>query len=431
MFFALILLVLLACVFYFYFLWLWFLALLPLVFLLWWLIYSIAKTPLSFSKLNIGRYGFYIAWFVILLAVYGILSFVNIWSLPALLWIVSWNAVFMIVSYILNYKDWINISKFGYYLWLWVLLLMWLWILPMNLRISLITMLLSLHFWFIWFLKFIIGIWTEIEKSYLYNLFVSALLLLSVLILSWIGFLPLALALISVILLWLYLWLWRFVQKIPNNRGRISVRRILAGEKVLNKTFFSNDALSWIYDFVVNMPQIYRYVLEFLNVLLVLILFVFFISNWAEVSSYHHLFYWIVISVFIGNILLLKKIQYTSSFQNFFLFVVINFAVYVNLFSYFESNIKSVVLWSVIWNIFTSILLFVLPKKYRSLFNHKDYWYWIVASILVFLMNVFLLLKSGMAGELIFFLLLLYVWIESMLIFYGIKYVENHFWLED
>jgi hypothetical protein len=232
-------------------------------------------------------------------------------------------------------------------------------------------------------------------------------------------------------LMFLYLGLWWFVQKKPINRGRISVRRILAWEKVTNKAFFSNDFLAKMYDFVVDMPQNFRYVLEALNVLVVIVLFWSFVVNWSDVWWFHHLFYWIVISIFVWNVLLLKRIEYTSFFQNLFLFLVINFAVYVSLFSYFESNIQSIVLWSVIWNIVTSIWLFVLPDNYKKFFTHKDYWYWIVASIMSFLINVFLLLKSWLAGELIFFLLLLYVGIESMLVFYGIKHVGKKFSVEE
>ncbi|HCY20332.1 TPA: hypothetical protein DIC40_00370 [Patescibacteria group bacterium] len=86
--------------------------------------------------------------------------------------------------------------------------------------------------------------------------------------------------------------------------------------------------------------------------------------------------------------------DYTSFLQNLFLFLVIHFAVYVSLFSYFESHIQSIVFWSVLWNVVTSLGLFVLPEQYKHFFTHKDYWYWIVASVMSFLVNVFLLLKS-------------------------------------
>lgn len=427
MFFLLALIVLVACVLYFYFLGLWFLALIPLVFLIWSFAYVAIKTPISFSKFELSKYSLHIAWIIVLLAIFWILSFLNIKFPSSLLYMLVWNFLFWIFSYIFNYDDGKKIFQFWYYLIFLLFVFVWLFVFNWSELNSFIVMLLSLQLWFIWFLKFILWIFVDIEDTFLYTLFVSWLLLFCVLIVSWFSSLSAWLSLISVILTWLYLGLWWFVQKRPVNHGRISVRRILAWERVINKTFFSNEFLSKMYDFVLNMPQIFRYIIEILNVLVVVILFGSFVANWSNMSWVNHLFYWIVISFFVGNVLLLKRIEYTSFFQNLFLFFVIHFAVYVSLFSYFESNIKSIVLWSVVWNIITSLWLFVLPEKYKKFFTYKDYWYRIVASIMSFLVNVFLLLKSWLAGELIFFLLLLYVGIESMLVFYGIKHISNRF----
>jgi hypothetical protein len=51
---------------------------------------------------------------------------------------------------------------------------------------------------------------------------------LSTLVVSWVYSISAALSIVSVVLMFLYLGLWWFVQKKPINRGRISVRRILA-----------------------------------------------------------------------------------------------------------------------------------------------------------------------------------------------------------
>lgn len=431
MFFLLVLFVLVACVLYFYYLGLWFLALIPLIFFVIWFAYVAFKTPISFSKLKLSKYSLHIAWSIILLAIFWILSFVGIKFPLWLLWILVWNALFVVLSYLFDYVDGKKIFQFWYYLSFFFFILISLFILPSNNWVSLILILLSFHFWFIGFLKFIVWTLVEVDKNYLYTLFVTWLLLFSTLILSWIASLPVALSIISVFLMLLYLWLLRFVQKKPINSGRISVRRILAGERVSNKAFFSSKFLSQMYDFVVEMPNFFRHVLEVLNVLVVVILFWSFVVNWSSMIWFYHFFYWVVISVFVGNVLLLKRIDYTSFFQNLFLFLVIHFAVYVSLFSYFESNIQSIVFWSVFWNIITSLGLFFLPNKYKHFFTHKDYWYWIIASIMSFLVNVFLLLKSWLAGELIFFLLLLYIGIESILVFYGIKHIENKFIIEE
>jgi hypothetical protein len=219
-------------------------------------------------------------------------------------------------------------------------------------------------------------------------------LLACALVISWIPSLPAALAVISIVLFGIYVALWWFIQRKPTKNTNISIRRILAGERITSRAIFSNGFLTKMYTFVIDMPQLYRYFLEAINILVVIVLFVAFIANRSHINDLQHLLYWIVISLFVGNVLVLKKIEYTSFFQNLFLFLVIHFAVYISLFSYFESNIKSVVFWSVSWNVITSLGLFVLPLKYQSLFGHKDYWYWIIASIASFLVNIVLLLKS-------------------------------------
>jgi len=54
-----------------------------------------------------------------------------------------------------------------------------------------------------------------------------------------------------------------------------------------------------MYNFVVDMPKPFRYVLEALNVLVVLVLFGSFVVSWFHMSGVNHFFYWIVISFFV------------------------------------------------------------------------------------------------------------------------------------
>ncbi len=422
---------LIAFVVFFYLLWSWFFSLLPLLFLLWFFLYLFKKTPITLTKISLSQYNLYIAWFVILLSVFGILSFFSIPWYFSFLWILLGNFVLWIFSYGINFSDGKKIFQFWYYLTLFLFFIIGLFVFPYSLWISFALLLLALHFWIIWFINFIVKIRFFVEEEYLYNLFVSGLLLIFAFIIYIIPSLNISLSLISVLLLLIYVVLWWFVQKKPVFRDHVSVRRILAWEKITQKVFFSTTFLTYMYKFVVNMPKQFRFILEILNILVVVLLFFSFILNFSHISWFSHFFYWIVISIFVGNVLLLKKIGYSDVLQNLFLFFVIHFAVYISLFSYFEASIQSVVLWSVLWNIFTSVLLFILPRYYGKFFVYKDCRYWIVTSIMSFLANVFLLFMSWLDGELLFFLLLLYLGIESMLIFYGIKYIGTLFIKEE
>jgi len=61
-------------------------------------------------------------------------------------------------------------------------------------------------------------------------------------------------------------------------------------------------------------------------------------------TTLNQFLYRIIIAFFIGNVLILKKINYNSIFQNLAVFLVINFAIYLSLFSYFDGNFSSIAL---------------------------------------------------------------------------------------
>ncbi|HCY20333.1 TPA: hypothetical protein DIC40_00375 [Patescibacteria group bacterium] len=63
------------------------------------------KTPVSFSKLQLSKYSLPIAWSIVLLAVFGILSFLGITFPLSLLWMLVGNALLWILSYFFAYDD--------------------------------------------------------------------------------------------------------------------------------------------------------------------------------------------------------------------------------------------------------------------------------------------------------------------------------------
>jgi hypothetical protein len=63
-----------------------------------------------------------------------------------------------------------------------------------------------------------------------------------------------------------------------------------------------------------------------------------------------------------------------------------------------------------------------------KIFSKTDYMYWIVASVGAMIVNVILLIRTELSGELIFFLVLVYVGVQSMVMYYAAKYlgkIEN------
>ena len=58
-----------------------------------------------------------------------------------------------------------------------------------------------------------------------------------------------------------------------------------------------------------------------------------------------------------------------------------------------------------------------------KIFSRTDYMYRIVASIGAMIVNVILLMRTELPGQLIFFLVLVYLGLQSMIIYYAAKYL--------
>ena len=175
------------------------------------------------------------------------------------------------------------------------------------------------------------------------------------------------------------------------------------------------------------MPLFAQRALELMNIFLVFALMHQYLGNVGAFTGINHLLYWIIIVLFINNVLLLKRLNYNSIIQNLVIFLVINFALYVSLFSYFNGDVGALVSWAILRNMVSASLLFyahTIPVLSKIL-SPQDYIYWILATVAAMLVNIVLLFKTALAGELIFFLVLLYIGIEGMVLFYAIKYVQG------
>ena len=60
-----------------------------------------------------------------------------------------------------------------------------------------------------------------------------------------------------------------------------------------------------------------------------------------------------------------------------------------------------------------------------KIFTRTDYMYRIIASIGAMIVNVILLMRTELPGQLIFFLVLVYLGLQSMIIFYASKYLSK------
>jgi hypothetical protein len=195
-------------------------------------------------------------------------------------------------------------------------------------------------------------------------------------------------------------------------KDSISVRRILAGERITAvKKHFSSDFQKTLYHFVTEMPNLAKKVLEMMNIALIVALIYYYIVNIASFASISHLFYRLIIVIFVTNVLLLKRIGYNSIVQNLVVFLVINFAIYISLFSYLNGDVGAIVSRAILWNIVSASLIFYAHKipMLAKIFSPLEYTYRLIATVAALVVNVILLRNTTLPGELIFFLMLVYV----------------------
>ncbi|MFA5748200.1 MAG: hypothetical protein WC872_03770 [Candidatus Absconditabacterales bacterium] len=377
------------------------------------------------------RYSLYIAWIIILTGLLGLFNFFGIGLLYICLSLISINLLLRIGSYLFEYQDGKSVFQFGFYISIIFLFSYVISLYSRNIFFDVFTMFWIFNLGVVGFIIYILGIKKEIEKYMWYKLFILMIGTIILIIIQKVGNFYLALTLNSLLLTGIYFIIYKILQNKPQTHEKqinFSVRRILAGERITEKqTHFRSEFTQYLYEFIDQMPKFTKQILEFVNVLLIIALIVYYVLNIASFADINHVFYRLIIAIFVSNVLLLKRIGYNSLIQNLAMFLVINFAIYVSLFSYFNGDLGSIVTWGIFWNIFSASMIFYVHRFafFSKIFNKIDYSYRIVATIIAMIVNLILLAKTDMPGELIFFLILLYLGLQGMILFYAIKYVEK------
>ena len=288
-----------------------------------------------------------------------------------------------------------------------------------------------LYFALIWFTIFILWIRYEITENLKYLFFVLAwwviILLLYKIIPNLYVFLIVLVVLLQILYSCIYYILWHKPPSLYEQK-EVSVRRILAWERILKK---QNDwkikITQEVYEFIDKMPQIVKYCMEWINTFVILLLIYLYFKNTVSLNwSVEQIFYWVIMFGFIVNVYSLKKIDYTSIVQRLITFLVINFAIYISLFSAFKWDIELVALFGIVWNILSTSMVFSIHKtKIWSYLKKIDYSFWIFITLLAMIINIILLFNTQIQRAFLFPMILLYVWIQWFLVYYSIKYIKK------
>ena len=417
---------------YFYAIGLWFVGFLPIILLgILFAYYGVTNDIKVKSSDLLQRYSLVVAWLIILAGLVGVFNFFWMDIVNTCLGLIAINLLLWLGSYVVNYTDGKTVFQLGYYLSIIFLIIvmsvfegrMWFWNTFAMMRVMQVGV--------SGFLIFLVGLKSSIEDYLRYKLWIFSLGTISLVIVDQVQNFYLALTLNSVLLMGVYYRILNILKHKPisdEKKWNISVRRILAGERITEvKKHFSNEFQQIIYRFIIEMPSRAKKLLELMNIVIIVALIYYYVANIAGFANINHIFYWMIIIVFVVNVLLLKRMGYNSIIQNLVVFLVINFAIYISLFSYLNGEVGAIVRRAIIRNIVSASLIFYVHKvpMLAKIFTPIEYSYWLVATVAALVVNIILMRNTTLPGELIFFLVLLYIGLEGMILFYAAKYLQK------
>jgi len=140
-----------------------------------------------------------------------------------------------------------------------------------------------MHLAIIAFFIFIIGLHQNVEKYMRYKLGILSLGTIFFFVFDQIKNIYLALTINSLILTGIYYFISKVFQFIPQSAEKkkdISVRRVLAGERITApKTYANSKFIEAVHSFLIAMPGWTKQVLELFNIILIAILIVYYITH--------------------------------------------------------------------------------------------------------------------------------------------------------
>ena len=412
---------------FFYLIWLWYLALLPLAVLVFMLSHGI-KNVFTWIKLEILRekWSLILIWLITMIWLSWILFFVWIKEISVYLSLLILNIILMFASHIFDYED----GKLIFEIWAWLMVVVILWTVLFSswffAFFDAVLLMASLMLWAYAFLQFIIWIFCPTEEKWLYEI-----VILWVIVVWWSvvnHFYPAEWVFaLSLFILWLVfcgIYIAQNREMPAKQTARISVRRILAWERIFKKLNVSKWKIR-LHEWLERSPKRFDSIFEFFNIGLLISLLLFFFW-WIFTSSevYLWLGYWLGIALFLINTFLLKRIWYATDVSRFALALIANFVLYsVLLIS--GSSIESVLPFLIVWWFACQIALFFVDRINISLFSDKDFVYRMVVTFMAFVCNIILLCRVDLPWQFLFSVIFVYVGAELALMYYIFRFLNE------
>ena len=412
---------------FFYLIGLWYLALLPLAVLVFMLSHGI-RNIFTWIKLEILRekWSLILIRLITMIGISWILFFIWIKEISVYMSLLMLNVLLMFGSRIFDYED----GKLIFEIWAWLMVVVILWTVLFSSWFfpffDAVLLLASLMLWVYAFLQFVIWIFYPVDEKWLYEIVILWAIVV------WWGiinrFYPaewvFALSFFILALVFCGIYVVQNREMPKEQTARISVRRILAGERIFKKLNVPQWKIS-LHERLENSPKRFERAFEFFNIGLLIFLLLFFfwwIFTSSEVSLW--LWYWLGIALFLINTFLLKRIWYATDVSRFALALIANFVLYsVLLIS--GSSIESVLPFLIVWGFLCQIALFFVDRINLTLFSDKDFVYWMISTFIAFVCNIILLCRVDLPGQFLFSVIFVYVGAELALMYYIFNFLRE------
>jgi len=406
----------------------------PLLFLVIFFSQSFVDMRMSLQGTDfIKKYWLY--WFSLLMFfwILGMLEFFgfsfesSLFILLSLCWI-AWYA-----SYFFEYNDW-KALFFHWFIFLLIILLGnsisrndFSWLKYMSIITSVCAIL-----WFGWLYY---GVWffKEVKKDYEYyfflSIFVCILNLIYLSISSHLYALDIDLCVYLVVMVILSYALANYREREVPLRREISLRRVLAWEKILENRKKQNQTplLQIFSEFVHNTPTLVKYLLEYINVILLIGIILAYLIPLFSWKALPQMWYrgWIIL--FLVNAFFLKKYRIFTVITRFAVVIIVNFSLYISLLTFWDA-ITDMLPWLIAWNILCWLLIFYTKLPWvRAYIKQSDIIFWHITSLVAMLLNIVLLLRlEAISGQMVFSLIFLYLWVRGRISYYVIQLIKEY-----
>lgn len=202
----------------------------------------------------------------------------------------------------------------------------------------------------------------------------------------------------------------------------MTLTAILSGERIVRRREKKSMTLApLLHRAKQEVGQILPFVQFLLNSLTVFVVWFLLVSFVVQVvnltlSFWDHIVYWISIWVYVANFFVLHRDKTMYDVHRFMFFCVINAAYFLSIFLLTDFVVVWIVFFGVLWTLAQTIMM--LFQQEKTLLMQRDYYYWSIVVVCVIFFVLMFMIDIEVSGQLLFAWVMLYVGIQALLMRY-------------